>query len=134
VLFLAGVAFYVRESQAIDARVAVLEAQVEPARAGESIDQRLACALVELELLKEGYAGKGGINIGGFQCDGTLERTGDGAILRDVRFKNGSEGRLVVAACLARGARWSVKELREDGSCGPRPATSASAAPSRSAN
>jgi hypothetical protein len=128
-LFCVGVALYVDDSRTRDARIALLEAKVETARARESIDQPLACALVELGLLQEGYAGKSGIMIQGFKCDGKLEQSADRAALSDVHFATGSsaEARRVVTACLTRGARWSVKELREDGSCDAR--ANASAAP-----
>lgn len=128
-LFGVIVALGIRDSRATDARIAALQAQVEPQRASAQLEQRLACSIVELELLREGYDGKGGISIGDFQCDGKLEQNGESATLRDVRFRAGSEGKKVVAACLSRGARWSVKELRDDGSCEPRapPAPSVSA-------
>jgi hypothetical protein len=129
-LFALGVVFYVRESQAMDARIALLEAQTEPRRADESLDQRLACGIVELELLREGHAGKSGINIEGFQCDGRLDQSAASATLHDVRFRTGTDAKHVVAACLTRGARWSVKELRDDGSCAPRPSAASASATS----
>lgn len=117
----------VLDSRATDARITALQAQVEPSRGATELDQRLACGIVELELLRTGYAGKGGVNIDDFQCDGKLEQSGEQATLRDVRFRNGSDGKKTVAACLTRGARWSVKELRDDGSCAPRAAAAPSA-------
>jgi hypothetical protein len=128
-LFFVGVALYINDSRTRDARIAALEAQVEAARAREQLDQPLACGLVELELLQEGFADKSGIMIQGFKCDGKLEQGADRAALHDVHFGTGSsaEDRHVVTACLVRGARWSVKELRKDGSCAARPAASASA-------
>jgi hypothetical protein len=130
-LFGAGVVVYVHDSRELNARIAVLEAETEPARAAERVDQRLACGLTELELLKNGFAGTSGINISGFECNGKLEQSGERAQLFDVQFRSSSsEPRKVVAACLVRGARWSVQELRDDGSCAPKvtPQASASAA------
>jgi hypothetical protein len=118
-LFCVGVALYIDDSRTRDSRIAALEAQVEGARARESLDQPTACALVELGLLQEGYSGKSGIMIQGFKCDGKLTQNAERAALADVHFATGSspEARHVVTACLNRGARWSVKELRADGSC-----------------
>jgi hypothetical protein len=127
-LFFVAVALYINDSRTRDARIAALRAQVEAARGRETLEQPLACGLVELELLEEGYAGKSGIMIQGFKCDGKLEPGADRAALHDVHFATGSSAdeRHVVTACLVRGARWSVRELREDGSCAPRAAASAS--------
>lgn len=132
VLFFVMVALYVSDSRERDARIATLRAQVETARSREAIDQPLACALVELGLLQDGYLDKSGIMIAAFQCDGRLEQNRDAAALSDVRFRTSSSERHVVTACLARGVRWSVKELRTDGSCAPgkTPAPTASGAPS----
>jgi hypothetical protein len=104
------------------ARIEVLRAQVDAGQASELLAQPIACALTELELRQEGFDDKSGVNIQAFQCDGKLEQERDRAILEDVRFKIGSGAgdKRVVAACLVRGARWTVKELRSDGSCGPR--------------
>jgi Tfp pilus assembly protein PilV len=123
---------YVRDTQATNARIAVLEAQVEAARGNERIDQQLGCALTELELLKEGFDGTSGINISGFECNGKLAQNGDHAQLFDVHFHtSASQPRRNASACLVRGARWSIKELREDGSCEPRAAPAASASSAR---
>lgn len=132
-LLCVGVIVYVHDSRQTDARIAALEAQVAPSRATEQLEQRLACALAELELLKEGFAGTSGLNISDFQCNGKLEQRGERATLFDVQFRSSaSKPRQSVAACLVRGARWSVRELREDGSCEPKiaPSAPASAAPS----
>lgn len=129
-LCLVFTALYINDSRERDARIATLQAQVEGARSREVIDQPLACALVELRLLEDGYLDKSGIMIAAFQCDGKLEQTKDTATLSDVHFRTGSKERHVVAACLIHGARWSVKELRADGSCAALPA----AAPSASAS
>jgi len=111
----------------LEATVATLQQQVETARSGATIEQRVACALTELELLQEGFAGTSGINISGFDCNGKLEQSGDRAQLFDVHFRtSASEPRRTASACLVRGARWSIRELREDGSCDPKPAASAS--------
>lgn len=128
-MFFVVVALYLNDSRARDARIAALRAQVETARAGETIAQPLACALVELGLLQDGYLDKSGIMIEAFQCDGRLEQSKDTATLSDVRFRTSSSERHVVTACLTHGARWSVKELRTDGSCTPRSVTAPSAAP-----
>lgn len=127
-LFAGGVALYIHDSRARDARVAALKAQIEQAASSDALDQRLACALVELELLQEGYAGTSGLNIESFQCDGKLERTGDRAALHDVRFRASSSERQSVTACLVRGSRWSVKSLRADGSCDAPTANAAASA------
>jgi F0F1-type ATP synthase membrane subunit c/vacuolar-type H+-ATPase subunit K len=134
-LFCVGVALYINDSHTRDERIAVLKAQVEAARARELIDQPLACGLVELELLEQGFADKSGIMIQGFKCDGKVEQNADRAALYDVHFGTGSsaEDRRVVTACLVRGARWSVKELRADGSCDARVPSAASAASAPSA-
>jgi F0F1-type ATP synthase membrane subunit c/vacuolar-type H+-ATPase subunit K len=131
-LFFVMVALYLNDSRTRDARISALRAQVETVRARDSIDQSLACALVELDLLQDGYLDKSGIMIEAFQCDGKLEQNKDAATLSDVRFRTSSSERHVVTACLTHGARWSVKELRTDGSCAPRSAAapSASAGPS----
>jgi len=118
---------FIQDSRARDARIAVLQAQLESTRTKEAIDQSLACGLTELELLQDGYAGKGGISIEGVECNGRVEQNGDRAILRDVRFRTSSTEKYTVTACLARGARWSVKELRNDESCEPKAATAPSA-------
>lgn len=120
---------FIQDSRARDARIAVLQSQLEATRTKEAIDQPLACALTELELLQDGYAGKGGITVEGVECNGRVEQNGDRAILREVRFRTSSTEKHTVTACLARGARWAVKELRDDESCQPK----AAAAPSTSA-
>lgn len=129
-LFCAGVVMYVTDSRRTEARIAMLQARVEAARADEPLDQPLACALTELELLKEGFAGTSGLSISGFECSGKLEQSAERARLLDVRFRTSSSERRNVVACLTHGARWSVKELREDGSCEPR---AAGASPASSA-
>jgi len=121
-------ALYINDSRTRDARIVTLQAQVEGARSREVIDQPLACALVELKLLQDGYLDKSGIMIAAFQCDGKLEQTKDTATLGDVHFRTGSKERHVVAGCLTHGARWSVKELRPDGACTPLPAAAPSTA------
>ncbi len=122
-------------NQELDERVAELSAQLEPGRSSQTLDTATACGLIELELLQQGYAGKTGVSIAAFQCDGRLEQTGDQAQLQDVRFRTSSDDRHTVSGCLVRGSRWSVKELRADGSCAPRAesaaAPSAAPAPSR---
>ncbi len=128
-LFCSGVVLYITDSRRTEARIATLQAKVDSAPGDAALDQPLACALTELELLKEGFAGTSGLSISGFECNGKLARTVDSAVLSDVRFRTSSSERHNVAACLSHGARWSVKELREDGSCEPR----AAAAPSASA-
>ena len=128
-LFFVMIALYLNDSRTRDARIATLRAQVERTRAQDTIDQPLACALVELGLLEDGYLDKSGMMIEAFQCDGKLEQIKDAATLGDVRFRTSSSERRVVTACLTHGARWSVKELRTDGSCAP----SAAPAPSASA-
>ncbi|RYZ09798.1 MAG: hypothetical protein EOO73_02645 [Myxococcales bacterium] len=128
-LFGLGVAMYIHDSRQTESRIAVLKAQVDAAPAAERLEQPLACALTELELLKEGYAGTSGLNISGFECAGRVDQDGDRARLQDVRFRSSSSARHTVAACLARGARWSVKELRADGTCAVG-AAAPSAAPS----
>lgn len=129
-LFCGLAVLYVHDTRETNARIAALEAQVESARSQERIDQRLGCALTELELLKQGFEGTSGINISGFECNGKLEQAGDRAQLFDVHFRtSASEPRKAASACLVRGARWSVRELREDGSCAPK----ATVTPSRSA-
>lgn len=137
VAFCGGVVLYVRDSRERDARIATLSAQVEKGRSSEAIDQPLACALAELELLQHGHGSVNAINISGFQCDGKLAQTGDRALLADVRFHTGADERHVLTACLVRGARWSVAELRDDGSCSPRsarqPSASGSGAPAATA-
>jgi hypothetical protein len=129
-LFFVVIALYLNDSRTRDARIAALRAQVGTARAGDAIDQPLACALVELGLLEDGYLDKSGIMIEAFQCDGKLVQDRDAAMLSDVRFRTGSNERRVVTACLTRGARWSVKELRTDGSCAPRSVSAPGAASS----
>lgn len=127
-LFCGMLTLYVHDTRKTDARVAVLEQQIEPTRSGERIEQRVACALTELELLKEGFNGSNNLNIRDFECNGKLEQDGEHAQLFDVSFRSSSsKPRHIVSACLVRGARWSVRELREDGSCQPKAAPSASA-------
>lgn len=132
-LFCVFAVMYVHDSRATDARIAVLQAQVDATRDAERIDQGMACALSELEVLKEGFAGTSGLSISGFECNGKVEQNGDRAKLSDVRFRTSSSVRRSVAACLVRGGRWSVKELREDGSCEPKAAASPSASSADSA-
>jgi zinc-ribbon domain len=119
-LFCVMLTIYIRDSRATEERIAALQAQTDGARDRERLERGVACALTELELLKEGFAGTTGINISGFECDGKLEQDGDRATLPNVRFRTSSRDRREVAACLSRGGRWSVKELREDGRCEPR--------------
>lgn len=128
-LFCVMLALYVRDSRATDARIAALQARTDGARDREHLDRAVACALTELELLKEGFAGTSGLNISGFECDGKLEQDGERAVLSNVRFRTSSSDRRDVAACLSRGGRWTVKELREDGRCVPQ----SSVAPAASA-
>lgn len=127
-LFGGLVVLYVHDTRETNARIALLESQVETGRSSERIDQRLACALTELELLQQGFQGTSGINISGFECNGKVEQAGDQAQLFNVHFRGGaSQPRKTTSACLVRGARWSVRELREDGSCGPKAAAAQSA-------
>jgi hypothetical protein len=133
-LFGAGVVLYIIDSQEREERIATLRTELANVLAQEAIQQRSACSLVELWVLENGFAGSSGLNVDGFQCDGKLEQTGEEAALHDVQFTTGSDERQRVSACLVRGSRWSVRELRPDGSCAaPSPAaTSISAAPSAS--
>jgi F0F1-type ATP synthase membrane subunit c/vacuolar-type H+-ATPase subunit K len=119
-LFFVVIALYLNDSRTRDARISALRTQVDTARSRDTIDQPLACALVELGLLEDGYLDKSGIMIEAFQCDGKLEQNKDTATLNDVRFRTSSSERHLVTACLTRAARWSVKELRADSSCAPR--------------
>jgi hypothetical protein len=83
----------------------------------DTIDQKTACALVELELLESGYQGKSGALIDGFKCTGKLEQSGDLARIDRVRFKADSAQHEHVA-CLRRGARWDFLDFRDlDESC-----------------
>jgi hypothetical protein len=133
-IFSLGVTMYVIDSREKDARVETLKSRIEGRLSGSDIDQQSACALVEIQLLEDGYADKSGISIDGFQCDGKLELEGETATLRDVRFRTSSTERYAVAACLVRGNRWSLKELRADGRCRePLAAPSASASGASSA-
>jgi hypothetical protein len=127
-LFCGLSALYVHDTRQTNARIARLESQVEAARGNERLDQRLACALTELELLKQGFEGTSGINISDFECDGKLEQNAERAELHDVHFRSSaSQPRKTASACLVRGARWSVRELREDGRCDPKSAVAGSA-------
>jgi len=128
-----ALALGIQQQREADARIAVLKAASEGVRDRETIDQRLGCALAELALLQDGFDGK--TRIEAFECNGKLTQNGETAELLDVRFRTSSSvsDRHAVTACLVRGSRWSVKELREDGSCAPRPASAPAAAPRASA-
>jgi hypothetical protein len=129
-LFCAAIVAAILDTRATNARIATLKTQIEASSSRDTLDQTLACALAEAELLQDGFAGKGGTSIEGFQCDGKLEQNADRATLHDVRFRTSSSERHSVAACLVRGARWSIKELRADGSCALNAASSAAPASS----
>ncbi len=119
-LFAVLVVLFILDNQKHDARVEELEALIARSGTAPNLDQRTACALAEHRLLKDGYGETSGLSIDDFECSGKLEQVGERATLHDVRFKPSTNPPVTATVCLAHGARWSVSELREDGSCAAR--------------
>jgi hypothetical protein len=90
---------------------------VDKGAGAERIDQKTACAIVELELLENGYQGNTGSLIDNFKCTGKLEQEGDRAHLDLVRFKANAV-KVERVACLRKGGRWDFLDFRDlDESC-----------------
>jgi hypothetical protein len=99
------------DSVRIDARKAELAQVV--ARHGNSpvLDHELACALAEISLLSDGFAGE--TSTGSFhdlECAGALHVSKDRAELDDFKLRTSSTGAPVTATiCLKHGDRWFVE-------------------------
>ena len=118
VVFLPWAILGIREDQAkAEARIATLERELGERPASPVLEQSTACALAELHARKNGWAHNTGSSLTDFQCAGRLVTVGEAAKLEDLRFATGST-RFVTNACLKRGARWYVVDLRK-GECAP---------------
>jgi hypothetical protein len=116
----------IQRSQRIDA----LEVELADARKEKSLDAEEACKLVELYVLKEKPAGVP--STCEFDCDGaTMRKEGGKSYVDEVKCVNAPPKKL--SACLRKGDKWVVDELRIDLLCGkayPAVTGSASASPS----
>jgi sRNA-binding protein len=126
------------QDQKRSARVEAIEKQLGDSARSSPLAQLTACLLAEKRLLTEGWDGSKTIDE--VECDGRLQQTGDRAVLSGLRFEQ-SQKRIVLAACLQKGERWSVagfstiecneKQYGGAGTEGPR-AGSSSTSPSTS--
>jgi len=101
----------VSDMQRDEARV-VLEKKADKGARKKKLSHSTACAIVELELFDNGYAGSTGTSIDNFKCAGKLEQKGEIARIDRVRFKNVNAVHKKVA-CLRRGDRWDFQDFRE---------------------
>jgi len=81
-----------------------------------SLTKETACEIVKERLEDEGY--KTDPNVFSPTCNGALERRSDRATLEGVSFDIPGKQKVTITACFARGQRWEVVELSEDGTCG----------------
>lgn len=112
-------------------RIAELEKELAEAREEKSLDAEEACRLVELHVLKEkptGLSGRYEID-----CDGaTLRKEGGKSYVDGVKYLKSPPAKL--SACLRKGDKWVVDEVRIDLLCGKEyPAVQASASGATSA-
>jgi len=103
----------IQRSQRIDA----LEARVEASARSERLTPETACDLAELRLLKDGIGSVSGGSLEEFECTGTVQQTGDSAVLDGYSFHRTNSGRYHVKVCYRRGARWTADGFRVDRSC-----------------
>jgi hypothetical protein len=135
-LFSGAVAAYLVDSHRKEVRGRELHDIVERTWTLPVIDQKTACALLELKLIESGFDGKSWTLGDSFACHGKIEQNGDRAVLHDAEVGiGGNNARLV--ACIKRGEHWMVERvLHETASCepvAPPPVPSASAPPRPSA-
>lgn len=111
-------------------RIAELETELAEAREEKSLDAEDACRLVELYILKEKPAGVP--STCAFDCDGAaMRKEGGKSYVDEVKCLKSPPSKL--SACLRKGDKWVVDEVRVDLLCGkeyPAVTGSASASPS----
>ncbi|WNG48594.1 hypothetical protein F0U60_34135 [Archangium minus] len=99
---------------------AELRARLEGKLTKASLSPRVACAMLELMLLESKV--EGFTILGDFSCEGTLETTATGALLRGAKMKNaGQEEWRNIFACLQSKPAWSIRSLRWDTHCDDSP-------------
>jgi hypothetical protein len=116
-LFALAMVFGAIADHNVSVRVAELRAATKAKAAAAELDVDTACALVEMTLL-EGGAGvkRGSLDV--FRCEGILEKTADGAVLREVEYsRTSSDKPQRVDACLSRGSRWKVDAIGTGPGC-----------------
>jgi hypothetical protein len=118
---------FIRDQQKKADQIAAVQARLQGKR--ESLDQKVACDLVEEYLLQKGHAGKT-LDLGPVNCDGALAVTDRRASAPDVRFSFGTS-HLAATACLEKRSRWFVIKLLETGSCADLPPPAAFTPPPR---
>lgn len=80
------------------------------ARAGQLIDAKTACRLIEERLRKDGFLGEKGQDLADVQCIGPYESRERTAVARAVKAPF-VEREFVLNGCLARHTRWFVLEM-----------------------
>ncbi len=110
-----GIWFAHDEAQ-LHARIDELNARVSATDTGDLTDQ-LACDLAELRVRYDGWKDDDPIVVDGFECPGKVILREDGGELADFSFNASSVGRVTVTVCYKKGARWTVKSLREGAGC-----------------
>jgi hypothetical protein len=96
----------VQDAQERSARLEEIEKLLGEGPKQAVLAQPIGCLLAERRLLTEGW--KTNKSFSDFECDGRLQQTADRGVLSGIRFEVGQE-RPVLAACLQKGERWSVR-------------------------
>lgn len=116
-VFVGWAALGIRDDQAKSAaRVAALERELGDRASAPILEPGTACALAELYARKNGFQNNSGQSLRDFECGGRLSATEGAATLEDLRFA-GIDKSYATTACLKRGTKWYVKELRTKGEC-----------------
>lgn len=98
-------------------RVGQLREATKATAAAADLDAETACALVEMTLL-EGGAGQKGGSLDLFRCEGALEKSAAGVVLKDIEFSRlSSEKPQRVDGCLTKGSRWKVDAIGSGSNC-----------------
>ena len=126
-LFCTGMVILYRDQQKKADHLAGVQARLQGKR--ESLDQKVACDLVEEYLVEKGYGGKT-LDLNEVHCDGALAVNDRRATVPDVRFSF-SSAHFTATACLEKRSRWFVLEMREGASCADLPPPSPFTPPPR---
>jgi len=105
------------EKQEAEERIATIEKQLGARPSAPTLDRNTACGLAEIYALRNGWNGRTGPSLQGFECVGKLRHDRDRAELDDFRFRIGSDqkNRYDLHVCFKRGDAWYVREMREGG-------------------
>jgi len=121
-----------RNQERADARITALHTQMKGGALQPSLDWATACALAEIHVLKDGYAGQKGRDLVHFDCVGKVTQTSGRPMLEHFSFRSDSnDKKFDVGVCFDRGAKWFVSEMNESHACSQSTAESAAAAAAR---